>query len=192
MANSTTADETVPVPDQSGSVQFWRIRRWQLLAVAAIALAAIGYWQANQPRDYRTALANGYYRTAEKLALREAEAGDLNAQNALGNLYYLGLGVERDYSRAAHWYLKAALAGNTNSQINISHLYRLGQGVPRDKLRALGWLSVARRGKNERAEGHIKWQSVRLQMSLSQLEFVHKHYNTAESLDPAHPPPAGQ
>ena len=165
------------------------IRPWKLLAVIAVVLAAIVTWFAMQPQDYPTALADGNYHVAERLLLEQAEVGDLTAQNALGNLYYLGLGIDRDYAKAAYWYLKAALAGHTDSQINISHLYRLGLGVPRDKMRALGWLTVARKGNNERAEGHIKWQSVRLQMSLAQREFVHKHYSTVEGLDPANAPP---
>lgn len=188
MAMPSQARETTFGAGTLKAISPARVRPWQLVAVVGLLIAAVVAWVATRPRDYAMALATGNYHAAERLLLEKAEAGDLTAQNALGNLYYLGLGIDRDYAKAAHWYLKAALAGHTNSQINISHLYRLGQGVPRDKLRALGWLTVARKGQNERAEGHIKWQSVRLQMSLAQREFVHKHYSTVEGLDPANPP----
>ena len=189
METPSPAPETTPGSGTLKAILPVSVRPWQLLAAVALVLILVAARYAMRPRDYPTALADGNYRAAEQLLLKQAETGDLAAQNALANLYYLGLGIDRDYAKAAHWYLKAALAGYTDAQINISHLYRLGQGVPRDKMRALGWLTVARKGNNERAEGHIKWQAVRLQMSLAQREFVHKHYSTVEGLDPANAPP---
>ena len=160
------------------------IRPWHLITVAGMVVLALAVRAWMQSADYRSALLNGQYRTAERLLLPKAEAGDLVAQNALGNLYYLGLGLERDYRAAAKWYLKAALAGNGNAQINISHLYRQGLGVPVDRLRSLGWLTHARSGSYEAAEKHIKWHSVRLQLSISQLMYVRDTYPTVRSLDP--------
>jgi TPR repeat protein len=48
--------------------------------------------------------------------LAKAEAGSAEAQHALGNKYYRGDGVRRDYSQAEFWYRKAAEKGNPDSQ----------------------------------------------------------------------------
>jgi hypothetical protein len=161
------------------------IRPWHLAALAGIIIVvAFGVRAWMQPKDYQTALLNGQFHAAERLLLPKAEAGDMNAQNSLGNLYYLGLGPKQDFSKASKWYLKAALAGNGNAMINISHLYRRGLGVPRDNLRALAWLTHARSANYEASEKQIKWHSVRLQMSISQLMYVRETYKTVRSLDP--------
>ena len=167
----------------------WKsVRPWHLAALVGLVVVALGLRAWMQPKDYQTALLKGHYKTAERLLLPKAEAGDLDAQNALGNLYYVGLGPKQDFSKAAKWYLKAALAGNGNAMINISHLYRQGLGVPDDKMRALGWLTHARSGAYEAAEKQIKWHSVRLQLSISQLMYVREAYPTVRSLDPDYKP----
>ena len=160
------------------------IRPWHLALLAGIIIVAFTVRAWMQPKDYQTALLNGQFHAAERLLLPKAEAGDMNAQNSLGNLYYLGLGPKQDFNKASKWYLKAALAGNGNAMINISHLYRRGLGVPRDNLRALAWLTHARSANYEASEKQIKWHSVRLQMSISQLMYVRETYKTVKSLDP--------
>ena len=55
----------------------------------------------------------GLYKTAFDLATRRAqEKGDPKAMTMLGELYANGLGVKRDYVKAADWYKRAADAGD--------------------------------------------------------------------------------
>ena len=75
----------------------------------------------------------------------------------IGNLYYLGLGVERDQLLAARWYLKAALKGNVPAQVNLGQMFWNGRGVPKRPLKAVGWFNLARKGGSERADGHIRY-----------------------------------
>lgn len=44
--------------------------------------------------------------------LEKAQAGDVEAQLSLGNIYYSGDGVEKDLFEANKWYFKAAEQGN--------------------------------------------------------------------------------
>jgi TPR repeat protein len=46
---------------------------------------------------------------------KAADGGNQDAMNNLGELYYYGHGVTRDYGKAREWYQKAADGGNTNA-----------------------------------------------------------------------------
>ena len=50
---------------------------------------------------------------------RAAEQGDADAQNKLGDMYYDGEGVARDYAEARRWYRKAAEQGFADAQYNL-------------------------------------------------------------------------
>ena len=43
--------------------------------------------------------------------------------NNLGELYYNGEGVAKNYAKAREWYEKAAAAGNTDAMFNLGVLY---------------------------------------------------------------------
>ena len=77
------------------------------------------------------------YRTALKVWLPQAESGDPEAQNYVGQIYEKGLGQEKDYQTAAHWYKKAAKQGYSEAQINLGYMYEKGLGVEQDQARAL-------------------------------------------------------
>jgi len=68
-----------------------------------------------------------------------AEAGDADAEVALGLLYERGDGVAADPARAAAHYRRAAEAGNTLGQIALGDLYARGLGVARGDAEAAGW-----------------------------------------------------
>jgi len=76
-------------------------------------------------------------KTALKVWMEAAEAGDAEAQNNVGEIYERGLGTEPNYDAAVIWYQKAAAQGNSRAQFNLGTLYEQGLGVPADKLKAL-------------------------------------------------------
>jgi hypothetical protein len=53
-------------------------------------------------------------------------------QNNLGNLYYKGLGKEKDYGKAKKYYELAADQGNVHAQNNLGFIYKDGLGVEQD------------------------------------------------------------
>ena len=135
--------------------------KYMLIAAAATGLIVLGIVLvsgiASANRDIRSALINGDYDAAFTQAMRAAEKGDPSAQNSAGNLYLLGLGVERDYRAAVTWYLRAALQDNMAAQVNLGHVYSNGLGVRTDRMRAFGWFSLARKKGNERAGKYMRY-----------------------------------
>lgn len=73
----------------------------------------------------------------------QAAKGSADAQETLGNSYYLGIGVTQDYVRAAYWFRRAAEQNDPGAQYGIGTLYLLGRGVPQDHSQAYFWLSLA-------------------------------------------------
>ena len=47
--------------------------------------------------------------------LKLAEDGDNNAQFQLGELYFEGLEIDRDFNKAASWFEASAFQGNTKA-----------------------------------------------------------------------------
>lgn len=83
------------------------------------------------------------YATALPLLQKAADAGNPEAVDRLGGLYYYGHGVTQDYGQARQWYLKAAAAGNSDAMYQLGELYQYGQGVARDYTRARYWYQKA-------------------------------------------------
>ena len=150
-----------------------------LLSVAVVAGAAL-----RPAADAQSALRSGDYRSAHAALLEAAQAGEAHAQNQLGNLYYVGLGVETDYQRALGWYWKAASQGHIEAQLNMGHLYAQGLGVPLDPLRAFGWYRVAERSGSEKAKGLMRLIAGSMAMTPNQIQKANSIYVTVEDLRP--------
>jgi TPR repeat protein len=89
------------------------------------------------------AFKNKNYQRAYREWKAAAEAGHAEAQFDLGVLYAQGLGVPRDLTVAASWYLKSAEQGNPEAQFALGQMYSRGWGVPRDEADALRWFQMA-------------------------------------------------
>ena len=73
----------------------------------------------------------------------------LLAQKTLADMYYFGH-LERDYKKAAFWYLKAAEQGDIKSQFAIGYMHHYGQGVQVNHKQAHDWyLEVVSNSKSE-------------------------------------------
>jgi uncharacterized protein len=83
------------------------------------------------------------YKTALKVWMPAAEAGDADAQANVGEIFERGLGGSPNYKAAAIWYQKSASQGNSRAQFNLGTLYEQGLGVQKDKLLALNWYRKA-------------------------------------------------
>ena len=77
------------------------------------------------------------YKSALRIWMAAAQAGNPEAQNNVGEIYERGLGGEPNYDAAVIWYQKAADQGYTRALFNLGTLYEQGAGVPKDRLRAL-------------------------------------------------------
>jgi len=77
------------------------------------------------------------YQTALKVWLGQAESGNADAQNYVGEIYLKGLGTPPDYTQAAQWFEKAAAQGSRRARINLGYMYEQGLGVAQDTAKAL-------------------------------------------------------
>lgn len=128
-----------------------------LFGISLIAcLLALAQYHFRPSENAVSAMASGNYRAAVKLYGEAAKNGDRLASNSLGNLYYLGLGVELDYTVAARHYLESASAGVADAQINIANLFKQGLGVTHDPMRAFAWYHMADVHGNPAAEFYMK------------------------------------
>ena len=77
------------------------------------------------------------YQTALKVWMGQADGGDAEAQNYVGEIYLKGLGTDPDYAKAKEWFEKSAAQNNKRARINLGYLYEQGLGVPQDMAKAL-------------------------------------------------------
>jgi TPR repeat protein len=73
-----------------------------------------------------------------------ADAGDAEAQDALGGWYHEGKGgLPKDDAEAVKWYRKAAEQGDSEGQFYLGLMYRRGWGVEKDYAEACKWYRKA-------------------------------------------------
>ncbi|HEV2211160.1 MAG TPA: tetratricopeptide repeat protein [Verrucomicrobiae bacterium] len=84
-----------------------------------------------------------------------AEAGDVQAQATLGDLYANGQGVTQNYTQAAKWYQMAAAKGNPAAETALGDLCEAGQGLRRDMKEAAKWYQQAAQQGYARAQYNL-------------------------------------
>jgi len=81
-----------------------------------------------------------------------AEKGNSEAQNALGDLYRDGEGVDADETAAVGWYTKAAEQNNATAQDSLGDLYRNSSSKLQNDGVAAMWFCLAARQDNSAAQ----------------------------------------
>lgn len=76
-----------------------------------------------------------------------ARSGNADAEELIGVMYALGLGVEQDYERAFEWYLRSSMKGHPGAQSGVGWYYEVGLGMPApDVVRAYMWYVLSALG----------------------------------------------
>lgn len=100
-------------------------------------LAAPAWAEIEQARDMMEA---GQFEAARAALWPAARSGNADAEELIGVMYALGLGVERDDQRAFEWYLRSAMKGHPGAQSGVGWYYEVGRGMPApDLVRAYMW-----------------------------------------------------
>jgi len=82
----------------------------------------------------------GRFQKAMEALEGPARSGNATAEELIGTMYALGLGVERDDVRAFEWYLRAAMKGHAGAMSGVAWYYEVGRGLPApDLVRAYMW-----------------------------------------------------
>lgn len=75
--------------------------------------------------------------------MRDARAGDAEAQYQVGIAYLRGWGIAKDPVAATTWLREAADQGHARAQYTLAELYESGEGVPPSIPKARAWLAKA-------------------------------------------------
>ncbi len=90
--------------------------------------------------DGRDLMEAGRFEEAMEAFLPAARSGNADAEELIGVMYALGLGVERDDERAFEWYLRSAMKGHPGAQSGVGWYYEVGRGMPApDLVRGYMW-----------------------------------------------------
>jgi hypothetical protein len=104
--------------------------------------------------------------------LPAARSGNADAEELIGVMYAMGLGVPRDDVRAFEWYLRASLKGHPGAQSGIGWYYEVGRGLPQaDLVRAYTWYVLSAIGGDPDAA--ISQEEVVKKMTPEQINKAH-------------------
>jgi TPR repeat protein len=131
------------MPACSVETGFPRSARFPILAATLLCVCfdalAVDAPDAYSYEAGTAALEGGDYEAAWRILPPLAQAGDARAQNDLGVMYGLGLGVPQSYSKAAVWIKRAAEQGNPHAQTTLGYMYYRARGVEQDYEAAALW-----------------------------------------------------
>lgn len=101
-----------------------------------------------------------------------ARSGNADAEELIGVMYALGLGVEKDPVRAFEWYLRSSMKGHPGAQSGLGWYYEVGIGTAIDLTRAYMWYALSAIGGDPDAA--ISQEEVVKKMTPDQIEHAHK------------------
>ncbi len=135
-----------------------------------LMLSCTAHADLEKARDMMDA---GDFTQAMQALLPAAKSGNAEAEELIGIMYAMGLGVERDDQRAFDWYLRASLKGHPGAQSGIAWYYEIGRGMPTpDLVRAYMWYVLSAIGGDPDAA--ISQEEVIKKMSKAQIDQAHK------------------
>ncbi len=86
----------------------------------------------------------GEFEEAREMFEVYARSGNADAEELIGVMYAMGLGVDRDDERAFDWYLRASMKGHPGAQSGLGWYYEVGRGLPApDLVRAYLWYALS-------------------------------------------------
>lgn len=101
-----------------------------------------------------------------------ARSGNADAEELIGVMYALGLGVEKDPVRAFEWYLRSSLKGHPGAQSGLGWYYEVGIGTGIDLTRAYMWYALSAIGGDPDAA--ISQEEVVKKMTKEQIDHAHE------------------
>ena len=138
-------------------------------AVVAVMLAVVALPAAAGVEDGRDLMEAGRFEAAMEELRDPARAGNADAEELIGTMYALGLGVARDDVRAFEWYLRAAMKGHAGAMSGVGWYYEVGRGLTApDLVRAYMWYVLSTIGGDPDAA--ISQEEVARKMTPDQIE----------------------
>ncbi|RVT86855.1 sel1 repeat family protein [Rhodobacteraceae bacterium CCMM004] len=147
-----------------------RQTRWhgRILAIG-LGLSSPALADVETGRDLMEA---GRFAEAMETFLPAARSGNADAEELIGVMYAMGLGVPRDDVRAFEWYLRSAMKGHAGAQSGIGWYYEVGRGLTApDLVRAYMWYTLSAIGGDPDAA--ISLEEVVKKMTPEEIEKAH-------------------
>ena len=114
----------------------------------------------------------GQFEEAMEQLLPAARSGNADAEELIGVMYAMGLGVKRDDRRAFEWYLRSSMKGHPGAQSGVGWYYEVGRGMESpDLVRAYMWYVLSAIGGDPDAA--ISQEEVVKKMTPEQIEEAH-------------------
>ncbi|KAF0677568.1 tetratricopeptide repeat protein [Profundibacterium mesophilum] len=109
-----------------------------------VILAALASPAAADLEAARQAMEAGRFAEAHAGFQVAARSGNADAEELIGVMHAMGLGMPRDDIRAFDWYMRAALKGHAGAQSGVGWYYEVGRGLPApDMVRAYAWYTLS-------------------------------------------------
>ena len=110
----------------------------------------------------------GRFAEARAMLLPAARSGNADAEELIGVMHAMGLGVPEDDRRAFEWYLRSAMKGHPGAQSGVGWYYEAGLGLPApDLVRAYMWYVLSAIGGDPDAA--ISQEEVARRMTAEQI-----------------------
>lgn len=141
----------------------------KLLFFAMLLSAAPAFADIEEARDQMEA---GEFEAAYTSLVPAANAGNADAEELIGIMYAMGLGVPRDDERAFEWYLRSSMKGHPGAQSGIGWYFETGRGLPApDLVRAYLWYALSAIGGDPDAA--ISLEDITRKMTPEMIEKAH-------------------
>ncbi|MGI9521475.1 MAG: tetratricopeptide repeat protein [Hyphomicrobiaceae bacterium] len=119
-------------------------------------------------REARILMEQSKFKQAKEALWPLAQSGNADAEELIGVLYAMGLGVPRDDVRAFEWYLRASMKAHPGAQSGVGWYYEVGRGMPSpDLMRAYMWYTLSAIGGDPDAA--VSQEEVGKKMSKAQI-----------------------
>ena len=116
-------------------------KKMRYAMLAACLATSAGAASIEEGRDLMEA---GKFQEAYAAFWPAARSGNADAEELIGVMYAMGLGVARDDQRAFEWYLRSAMKGHPGAQSGVGWYYEIGRGLPApDLVRAYMWYTLS-------------------------------------------------
>lgn len=111
-----------------------------------------------------------------------AKSGSAKAALALGNRYYSGKGVEKNYQNALQWWQRSAELGSPQAAYNLGIAHTNGYGVPKDLGKARAAFAIA--AEHQIAKAHLALGILTLDSAASPSQYLEagQHFERAAAL----------
>ncbi|WP_458325765.1 tetratricopeptide repeat protein [Roseobacter sp. A03A-229] len=121
----------------------------------------------------RDMMEEGRFEEAYDALWPAARSGNADAEELIGVMYAMGLGLPRDDIRAFEWYLRSAMKGHPGAQSGVGWYYEVGRGMPApDLVRAYMWYTLSAIGGDPDAA--ISLEEVVKKMTRAEIEKAHE------------------